>query len=61
MRTIRNNTTTQPDVDFLEMTDDDPHGEWDANRQLAETVTAEHEADSLNDTLAAIARATGGK
>jgi len=50
----RNTATTQPAADRHEMMSDDPHNEFDANRALALTPTPK--ADSLNDTLAAIAR-----
>ena len=47
--------TAQPAADRREMMSDDPHNEFDANLALAETP----KADTLNDTLRAIARATG--
>ena len=49
--------TTQPAADRREMMSDDPHNEWAANRALANTPKTG--ADTLNDTLAAIARTTG--
>jgi len=48
------NTTT----DTAERMSDDPHNEWAANLALVEEAKAP-KADSLNDTLAAIARSTG--
>jgi len=48
---------SQPIADRIEMLDLDPQNEWAANKALA--ATPKTGPDTLNDTLAAIARSTG--